>query len=241
MVTHVISSSRRITFGESCALPTVDRAQAGTAQAGYGVSRPRVLSRAEPGVDRLGQRVDHRHTGDRHPVASRGVQTVLGGRISKPQGRPRAAAEIRDLIRSMTPENPTWGSPFASHSLQSLGKPAWPDTSRDARPLVHSPKGGVRNPQWKDVLKSGESNRPIRVSAPSPDPVNFRKSLFACGYGYSGEWCYYWFSRRKVPSGSVLEPIFSPWAIPTAISNSSCAMPLSTAAAASSGEMPRLL
>jgi hypothetical protein len=58
--------------------------------------------------------------------------------LSKRPGRPCADAEIRDLIRRMAKENPTWGAPRIHGGLLKLGfRP-------DIRPRMHGSTGALR-------------------------------------------------------------------------------------------------
>ena len=48
--------------------------------------------------------------------------------ISGEPGRPRISEEVRELIRTMSRMNPTWGSPHIVGELGKLGIHVWPST-----------------------------------------------------------------------------------------------------------------
>jgi hypothetical protein len=65
---------------------------------------------------------DHGQTGDGHRLAPQGFR-LYGKWKSRygRRGRPRVAAETRQLIRRMSRENPLWGAPRIHGELLKLG------------------------------------------------------------------------------------------------------------------------
>src|SRR5438874_7328280 len=59
--------------------------------------------------------------GDRRPVASAGISTLLGVEESTPIGSALVSTELRDLIRRMSAANPLWGAPRIHGELLKLG------------------------------------------------------------------------------------------------------------------------
>src|SRR5258708_9289745 len=68
-------------------------------------------------------RVEDRQAGDRDPLASCRLQSVLALEIkTRPRGgRPKTPLEIRQLIREISLANPLWGAPRIHVELLKLG------------------------------------------------------------------------------------------------------------------------
>jgi putative transposase len=70
----------------------------------------------------LAHRAAHRPTRHCYQVAPDGIQALLAVEIQpKTAGRPSIDQEIRDLIRRMARENPSWGTPHILSELRLLG------------------------------------------------------------------------------------------------------------------------
>ena len=77
---------------------------------------------AIPRLERLALGTGHCSTGDGHGLASCRFRLFWTWKVRCGQpGRPRLAREVRDLIRRMCRENPTWGTPRIHGELRKLG------------------------------------------------------------------------------------------------------------------------
>ncbi len=104
--------SRRYCSGGPRAPPASRRAQTSTAAADADLPGPRLLDHALTRVAALGERLAHRQTGDRRPVASRRLSPVLALAIPARQG---PAADHRGDADSYPPvprHNPTTSEEF---------------------------------------------------------------------------------------------------------------------------------
>jgi putative transposase len=73
---------------------------------------------------------------------------------SRPVGRPRVTAEVRQLIRRLAAENPTWGEQrIADELLLKLQIRLSPRTVAKYRKQLHRPHGS-RDQHWSTFLKS---------------------------------------------------------------------------------------
>ena len=68
----------------------------------------------------MGERLGDCETGDRRGLASRWFPPLLV-LSRRRRGRPTITPELRDLIRSLAAENPTWGAPRIHGELLKLG------------------------------------------------------------------------------------------------------------------------
>ena len=68
-------------------------------------------------------------------------------------GRPRISEEVRELIRTMSRMNPTWGSPHIVGELAKLGIHVWPSTVK--KYMVKSDKPPSQT--WRAFLKNHAS------------------------------------------------------------------------------------
>jgi transposase InsO family protein len=69
-------------------------------------------------------------------------------------GRPRIDPEIRELIRRLWRDNPTWGSPHIRAELAKLGLTASDSTVRQYRPKTRKPP----SQKWRTFLKNHASD-----------------------------------------------------------------------------------
>jgi putative transposase len=86
-------------------------------------------------------------------VASRRLPTVLALAVSrKPAGRPKVAQEVRESIRRIKAENPTWGAPRIHGELLLLGfEISGPTVSRYLQGLKRFPQESKAK-QWLAFL-----------------------------------------------------------------------------------------
>jgi len=68
-------------------------------------------------------------------------------------GRPRISEEVRELIRTMSRMNPTWGSPHIVGELGKLGIHVWPSTVKKYMVKSHKPPSQT----WRAFLKNHAS------------------------------------------------------------------------------------
>jgi hypothetical protein len=90
---------------------------------------------------RLARSPPHRETGNRAPLAPQGLEAVLTWKSRTRLGRPRLSAEVRDLIATMSRDNPLWGSERIRGELLKLG-------------IVVS-KRSIRRYRWRKPILGG--------------------------------------------------------------------------------------
>jgi len=101
--------------------------------------RPVALGVALPNLAAGPRRHGAGQTGNRRPVASQRLPTLLAAR-SRHLGRPSMNREVGDLIRQMSQANPLWGAPASTASCSS-------SASTSARPRsADTCRGGPRPP-----------------------------------------------------------------------------------------------
>ena len=81
---------------------------------------------------------------------------------TKKVGRPRISMEIRDLIRQMSRENPTWGAPRIQSELNLLGYDIADSTV--SQYMIKSPKPPSQT--WKTFLKTTLTRSLLLISLP---------------------------------------------------------------------------
>src|SRR5207248_9706138 len=74
-----------------------------------------------PMVCRLARAPGDRHAGHGGPVASPGVRLFWRWKSRSHGGRPHLSPEVQELIRTMSRENPLWGTERISGELLKLG------------------------------------------------------------------------------------------------------------------------
>ena len=127
-------------------------------------TRPGILGMGFEVLAELAIGARHRATGNGHPMAPSGIQVVLALEIPNGRpGRPPIEREIRDLIRRMSRENPTWGAPRILSELLLLGYHVAEGTV--AKYMVRSRKPPSQT--WRTFL----DNHVPDIASPWQNPV----------------------------------------------------------------------
>jgi transposase InsO family protein len=113
-------------------------------------SRPADLRLAVPAVPVAARSCGHLPARDAGTLASEWLPPVLALEIRSRVGRPAIPAEIRNLVRAVSRDNPLWGAPRIHGELLKLGIDIAQSTVARYMPRRHRPP----SPSWRAFLRS---------------------------------------------------------------------------------------
>jgi hypothetical protein len=107
-------------------------------------------------------------------LASRGFSAYWRWKSRSPEGRPRIAQEVRDLIRRMSLQNPLWGATKMHGELLKLGI----QVAQSTVSIYMVPRRGRSLQTWKTFIHN-HAEGPASIDLFVVPTIAFQQ-LFAC-------------------------------------------------------------